>query len=74
MKNVLKVVLVLSALGLICIYLFIPSKIRFTKIAFIKTNQNIANRYLTDETNWKKWWPLSQQDSASAGRIDRRSF
>ncbi len=70
MKNLLKIVLVLSALGLICIYLFIPSKIRFTKIAFIKTNQNIATRYLIDETNWKKWWPLRKQDSSSAAKVN----
>ncbi len=69
MKNLLKVILILSALALLCIYLFIPSKIRFSKIAFIKTNQNVANRYLTDETNWRKWWPPNKHDSSSADNV-----
>lgn len=74
MKNLLKVVLIITVLGLICIYLFIPSKIRFTKIALIKTNQNIANRHLNDETNWKKWWPVAKQDSLSVAKVNDKEM
>lgn len=57
MKKLLLCLIALCALFLISIYVFLPAKITFSKVAIIKTKLSIANRFLMDESKWEKWFP-----------------
>jgi hypothetical protein len=43
---------------------FIPAKINFAKIIYIKTSVSSANRFISDESKWQKWWPDTVQNSS----------
>jgi len=70
MKKILLIFFALFPLTIICIYFFIPAKINFGKVIYINGNINIANRYISDESKWGKWWPFDVQDSLSTGNIN----
>lgn len=74
MKRILLVICSLLVLVFIGIYIFIPAKIVFAKIVYIKGNINIANKYIADESNWGKWWPVDSKDTLSAGNANSRSY
>ena len=63
MKKWLITIVVLFFVALISAYIFIPAKIDFRKAVFIKVKQAIANRLLTDDSNWNKWWPIQNNQS-----------
>ncbi|MEJ7675970.1 MAG: GyrI-like domain-containing protein [Chitinophagaceae bacterium] len=65
MKKWLMVLLVLCGLALICSYFFIPTRINFAKVTYIKANINSGTRYIYDETKWRKWWPAAMQGGLS---------
>ena len=56
MKRLLVAVLII-VIAFVCIYIFIPAKIAFSKVIFIKTKPVIANRFLMNEDKWKNWFP-----------------
>jgi len=47
----------LLLLFLISIYVYIPGKIFVIKSISVNANQNGVYRFLSDDLNWKKWWP-----------------
>src|SRR5437868_647465 len=57
MKKILLPVLILCCLIASAIYIFIPSQVSFTKVVYIRTNINNADRFLADKNKWIKWWP-----------------
>lgn len=57
MRKLLLCLTVLFVLFFASIYVFLPAKISFSKVAIIKTQTNIANRFLMDESKWGKWFP-----------------
>ncbi len=63
MKKLLITILLLFCVAFISAYIFIPAKIDFRKAIFIKVKQPIANRLLTDDSNWNKWWPKQNNQS-----------
>ncbi|MEP6950725.1 MAG: GyrI-like domain-containing protein [Ginsengibacter sp.] len=73
MKTLLISVTVICSLVLAGIYLFIPSKINFSKVAIIKTRINIANRFLLDESNWRKWFPADSPGNLPTGN-DKNTY
>lgn len=58
---------ILIALFVLCCIIFISVciiiKPVFYKVILINTNQINANKYLTDENNWSKWWPNKDSNS-----------
>ncbi|MEP7229124.1 MAG: hypothetical protein ABI691_02665 [Ginsengibacter sp.] len=59
MKKLLVAVLII-VIAFVSIYIFIPAKITFSKVIFIKTKPTIANRFLMDETKWNNWFPFAE--------------
>ncbi len=59
MKRLLLIVFAFFALILLCIYIFIPAKIKFSNVIILKTKANIAGRFLLDENNWQQWFPAT---------------
>ncbi|MEO6221488.1 MAG: GyrI-like domain-containing protein [Ginsengibacter sp.] len=55
MKKLLLGVFVLGCVALVGIYLFIPAKIKLSKLITIKTNPSVAGRFLMDGNQWVKW-------------------
>jgi hypothetical protein len=56
MKKWFAGILVVFILTIICIYLFIPSKIVLSKITITHATISAASRMLSSEENWDKWW------------------
>jgi len=73
MKKLLTIILAVFAMLLICVYIFIPAKIDFSKVIIIKTKINIANRFLMDESKWEKWF-LSDSTSRLSPQFDNRHY
>lgn len=63
MKKWIVAAIILFLLSLISIYIFIPTNIVVTKSIIVNANQAGTHRFLTDESNWKKWWPDSSGDN-----------
>lgn len=59
MKKWIIVACSLFVLFLISAYSIIPKKILLTKSITANANQTGVYRFLTDESNWQKWWPGS---------------
>lgn len=57
MKKWLIGIISLLFLFLIGTYLFIPKKISITRTVNANANQAGVFRFLSEEKNWKKWWP-----------------
>ncbi|MEO5783322.1 MAG: hypothetical protein ABIQ07_08635 [Ginsengibacter sp.] len=76
MKKILIVLLVLSCVAFIGIYVFIPGKINFREVILIKANQINANRFITDESKWNKWWPKAtiRNEQANIIQTDTNYF
>lgn len=67
MKKISRVILVLFLFVIVVIYLFIPSRINFSKVIYIQHNVNSTNRIIYDESNWSKWWPGFNNDNLIKG-------
>ncbi|MEO7800638.1 MAG: GyrI-like domain-containing protein [Ginsengibacter sp.] len=57
MKVLLFVFFIALVLALLIPFVFIPRTITFSKIAYIKTNSNVAARFITNRSAWQSWWP-----------------
>ncbi len=57
-------VIILFSIGT---YIFIPAKISISSTAFVKTTDLGAERFVLDETSWRKWWNYS--DSLSRKNV-----
>ena len=66
MKKILIALFVLCCLALIGIYALVPAKINFKKTILVQVNQVNANRILTDDTKWNKWWPKDDNNNKQA--------
>jgi DNA-directed RNA polymerase subunit L len=66
MKKLFISVSALVVVALMGIYVFIPAKITFSKVIYIKTKVNIANRFLMDESKWGKWFPSDSVNNPPA--------
>jgi hypothetical protein len=54
----------------VVVYVFIPSKVTFSKVMFIKVKINIANRFLMDQSKWAKWFPSDSINNSTDSAID----
>lgn len=57
-KKWLAFVGLLLALLIISVYIFIPAELTVSRIRLVKCNISGAFRSISDETSWKKWWPV----------------
>jgi effector-binding domain-containing protein len=60
MKKWIVVPIALIAVALLAVYIFVPAKINLSQSITINCTPEAANRHLTNETNWYKWWPLTK--------------
>src|SRR5688572_3743418 len=59
MKKWIVGVSLLLLLSLISVYFFIPSEVTVTNSITANANQTGVYRFLTNDSNWMKWWPGS---------------
>ncbi|MGK2861579.1 MAG: hypothetical protein ACSLE0_06565, partial [Chitinophagaceae bacterium] len=57
MKKGFIVALSVFLLLLVSLYFFIPGKIFVTQSVTSSANQNAVYRFLSEDSNWAKWWP-----------------
>ena len=57
MKKILMGIVLLAILLLVCIYLFIPAKSTVSATTRIHAALPAVSRMLSDDNNWKKFWP-----------------
>ena len=69
MKKWIIVAFSLFLLFLIGVYFFIPGKIVVTRSITANANQSGVYRFLTDESNWSKWWPGSSSTDKDADTV-----
>jgi hypothetical protein len=69
MKKWLIRVVFVFILFLIGSYFFIPKKIFVTKSITANANQTGVYRFLSDESNWQKWWPGSSSINKDAENV-----
>lgn len=63
MKKWLIALAVIIILAIGSSYIFIPGTLAITKTSVLTCNIVGANRVLSEEGSWKKWWPGSAEDS-----------
>ena len=66
MKRFLIFFFILCVVILAIITFILPSNTSFSKKIYIKTNVNVVNRFLFNDTNWIKWWPAGLQNNLTA--------
>ena len=66
MKKILLAIAILLVLLLAAIYLLIPGKISIVQRQAIGINQPALTRNLSNERNWKQWWPGEIQGTDSS--------
>ncbi|MEO8171819.1 MAG: hypothetical protein ABI581_02005 [Sediminibacterium sp.] len=64
------IVLLVSLLVIFCIgvYVFIPGKLTITSSTVIAVSDNGAERYITHEGSWAKWWPYDSVATAPGAK------
>lgn len=72
MKKFIIFFLPFCTLMLICIYVFIPGKLKVSKIEYVNGNVNSAFRILSDQSAWEKWWP--NKDSLKSTLAENHFF
>ena len=72
MKKFLIFLFALCVLVLICIYIFIPSKLEISKVEYVKSNVYGTFRVVSDGNTWKKWWP--NKDSVKSDFVEKSFF
>ena len=55
-------------------YLFIPRQILVTSFVTANAAQNGVYRFLSDNSNWKKWWPGSSDTDRSAAVFEMNGY
>ncbi len=66
MKKLLLILSCIFILFLVFVYVFIPSKITFSKVSIINKKNSIVSRLLLNESYWQKWWPSANADRTTA--------
>lgn len=61
MKKVIFGLIFLIVLAIVSVYIFIPKRINIAAATVIKMAPAALYRYLSDEEQWQKWWPVSYQ-------------
>lgn len=57
MKKLVSATTVVIALVIGAIYLLIPDEIKIAEVTYIHCSEKGGYRILTNNSNWKKWWP-----------------
>ncbi|MGK2861561.1 MAG: hypothetical protein ACSLE0_06475 [Chitinophagaceae bacterium] len=68
MKKGFIVALTVFFLLLVSFYFFIPGKIFVTQSINSTTNLNAVYRFLSQDSNWAKWWPQPAQATSHSSR------
>jgi len=76
MKKIVLILLTIAVLAILSSYIFVPSKIKISAVATGHTSTDAAYRFLSDESNWEKWWPGSEPFSANGinFRLNKKMF
>lgn len=74
MKKVLLGLFLLVILTVTAVFIFIPSQLHISAVTVMKTNTNSLYRYLSDEANWKKWWPNDSQEKELTDETNHPTF
>jgi len=74
MKKLLIGLSVIFILLLAGIYSFIPDQPVISKIVLLKSTPNTSYKYLSEEINWKKWWPNNSVHLNRNTRNENDSF
>lgn len=61
MKKIIFFVLVFFAM-VVAVYILIPAVIKVSAAGYLQTNSRIASNYLTDNQQWRLWWPSKKGD------------
>lgn len=72
MKKFIIFLLAFCTLILVCTYVFIPGKLKISKIEYVNGNVNSAFRILSDQSAWEKWWP--NKDSLKSTLAENHFF
>ncbi|MES2374137.1 MAG: GyrI-like domain-containing protein [Bacteroidota bacterium] len=59
MKKLIIFLVAVIAIGLVCLYTIVPTKLNISAVSYIQCPDNAATRFLADESRWKLWWPDS---------------
>lgn len=54
---------ILLAVFIGSIYIFIPTKVTITHVVSVNANREATYRYISQQQNWKQWWPGASNDS-----------
>ncbi|MES2332981.1 MAG: hypothetical protein V4539_25455 [Bacteroidota bacterium] len=65
MKKLIWLLVFLLVLFCAGVYIFIPSKLTITASTLIAVTDNGADRFITNENNWAKWWGYDSLHAAS---------
>src|SRR5947209_5531445 len=60
MKKWILIPLMVVLLCLISVFVLISNQLMISKITLINSTAAAANRYLSNEKAWKKWWPAKE--------------
>lgn len=74
MKKWIASVIILLLLSLIGIYVIIPANIVVTRSTTVNANQTGIHRFLTDESNWQKWWPDSSNNNNKTTNFELNGY
>lgn len=73
MKKFLFLLLLLAVAAVFGIFLLIPSKITISSAVTVRTTDVGAERFVTDDSKWARWWHYGQQtaDSSTNNQAER---
>ena len=74
MKKFLVIILSLVILLSVSSYIFIPSTLQISKADYAQCNVYGADRVLSNNNTWSKWWPGSSSSSANNDSSGTKSF
>lgn len=74
MKKGLSGLFLFVILMITAVFVFIPYQLHISAVTVMKTNTNSLYRYLSDETNWKKWWPNESQEKQLTNETNHLTF
>jgi hypothetical protein len=70
MKKILIVLVLLLVIAAAWLYVFVPTELKVSSIRYIDCPDNAAGRFLSDDNQWKQWWPTGK---AGTNVVDGRS-
>lgn len=65
MKKILIVILLLVVIAAAWLYVFVPTDLKVSSIRYIDCPDNAAGRFLSDEKQWRLWWPAGKSDTVA---------